>query len=94
MRIKIECFYIVGFRAKWSWKIHSFKKAFDEFQEELYFSISSTTRLSREGEQHGVDYYFITHDEFQQGIDKEQFLEWAKVHENFTALRLSIHKML
>ncbi|EAI7659308.1 guanylate kinase [Campylobacter coli] len=59
------------------------KKLFDEFQEELYFSISSTTRLSREGEQHGVDYYFITHDEFQQGIDKKQFLEWAKVHENF-----------
>ncbi|EOJ1047191.1 guanylate kinase [Campylobacter coli] len=59
------------------------KKLFDEFQEELYFSISSTTRLPREGEQHGVDYYFITHDEFQQGIDKEQFLEWAKVHENF-----------
>ncbi|EKQ7381048.1 guanylate kinase, partial [Campylobacter coli] len=43
------------------------KKLFDEFQEELYFSISSTTRLPREGEQHGVDYYFITHDEFQQG---------------------------
>ncbi|EDO6653585.1 guanylate kinase [Campylobacter coli] len=59
------------------------KRLFNEFQEELYFSISSTTRLPREGEQHGVDYYFITHDEFQQGIDKEQFLEWAKVHENF-----------
>ena len=57
------------------------KKLFDEFQEELYFSISSTTRLPKEGAQHGVDYYFITHDEFQQGIDKDQFLEWAKVND-------------
>lgn len=42
------------------------KRLFNEFQEELYFSISSTTRLPREGEQHGVDYYFITHDEFNK----------------------------
>lgn len=59
------------------------KRLFEEFQEELYFSISSTTRLPRENEKHGVHYHFISHDEFQQGIENDHFLEWAKVHENF-----------
>lgn len=59
------------------------KKLFEEFQEELYFSISSTTRSPREGEKNGVHYHFINHDEFQKGIENDHFLEWAKVHENF-----------
>ncbi len=48
-----------------------------------YFSISTTTRKPREGEQHGVDYFFITKDEFLSEIDKGGFLEWAEVHGNF-----------
>lgn len=48
-----------------------------------YFSISTTTRKPREGEQHGVDYFFISKDEFLSEIDNGGFLEWAEVHGNF-----------
>ncbi|EFC32538.1 TPA: guanylate kinase [Campylobacter jejuni] len=59
------------------------KKLFDEFEDEVYFSISSTTRKPREGEKNGIHYHFISHKEFQKGIDSDHFLEWARVHENF-----------
>lgn len=49
----------------------------------LYFSISSTTRQKREGEVNGVHYHFITNEEFQKGIDNNEFLEWAMVHNNY-----------
>jgi guanylate kinase len=49
----------------------------------LYFSISSTTREPRAGEKNGVDYNFISTDEFKQGIEQGKFLEWANVHKNY-----------
>lgn len=48
---------------------------------QLQFSISACTRNPREGEQHGVDYYFIAEDEFKQKIQREEFLEWEMVYE-------------
>ncbi len=50
---------------------------------DTYFSISSTTRAPREGEVDGVNYHFISKDEFEQDIDAGFFLEWAKVHDNY-----------
>jgi len=50
---------------------------------EYYFSISTTTRLPREGEQDGVDYYFVTHEAFEEGIKAGDFLEYATVHGNY-----------
>ena len=50
---------------------------------EYYFSISTTTRQPREGEKHGVDYYFVTHTEFEEGIKAGDFLEYATVHGNY-----------
>ncbi len=41
-------------------------------------SISATTRAPRAGEQHGIDYYFLTPEEFEQGRD--DLLESATVH--------------
>ncbi|QKF85618.1 deoxyguanylate kinase / guanylate kinase [Campylobacter blaseri] len=52
-------------------------------EENIYFSISNTTREIRSGEKHGVNYYYVSEDEFKQGIEKEQFLEWALVHKNY-----------
>lgn len=49
----------------------------------IYFSISSTTRKIREGEIDGVHYNFIKEDEFIKGIKNNIFLEWAKVHNNY-----------
>lgn len=51
--------------------------------ENIHFSISSTTRKPREGEQNGVHYDFLSDVEFVQGIANGVFLEWAKVHDNY-----------
>ena len=52
-------------------------------ENDLYFSISSTTRVPRQGETDGVNYYFTSEDEFKKGIDADEFLEWACVHGNY-----------
>lgn len=49
---------------------------------ELQFSISCTTRKPRGTEQHGVEYYFLTEEEFVQRIDAGEFVEHAQVHAN------------
>lgn len=51
--------------------------------DKTYFSISTTTRPPREGEKNGIDYFFVTKDEFLEDIDNNQFLEWAEVHGNY-----------
>ena len=48
-------------------------------------SISFTTRAPRPGEQHGVDYFFVSTDEFLAKRQAGDFLEWAEVHGNFYA---------
>ena len=49
----------------------------------LAFSVSMTTRKKREGEKEGVDYYFVTEEEFKKEIKKGSFLEYACVHSNY-----------
>src|SRR5699024_373919 len=46
----------------------------------LYFSVSMTTRAPRPGEQDGVDYFFVSPEEFQRRIDAGEMLEWADIH--------------
>ncbi|ARU46226.1 guanylate kinase [Corynebacterium silvaticum] len=46
----------------------------------LYFSVSMTTRAPRPGEVDGVDYFFVTPEEFQYRIDGGDMLEWAEIH--------------
>ena len=48
-----------------------------------YFSISTTTRAPRDGEVDGVDYFFVSHEEFEKDIQDGQFLEHANVHGNY-----------
>lgn len=45
------------------------------------FSISATTRKARATEQHGKDYFFISREEFQRMRDRDEFAEWAEVHD-------------
>ncbi len=47
---------------------------------DLYFSVSATTRAPRPGEVEGVDYSFVTPEDFQQLIDDGALLEWADIH--------------
>lgn len=51
--------------------------------EDYYFSISTTTRAPRKGEINGVDYFFVTKEEFEKDINNGDFLEYAKVHDNY-----------
>lgn len=46
-------------------------------------SVSATTRAPREGEQDGVDYYFITREQFGKGIAEDYFLEYAQYGDDF-----------
>jgi guanylate kinase len=50
---------------------------------DMLYSISHTTRLPREGETRGVDYHYITQDEFLHLIASGNWAEWAKVHGNY-----------
>jgi guanylate kinase len=50
--------------------------------ERLEFSVSYTTRAPRPGERDGVDYKFVTEDEFSRMIQGGEFAEWAVVHGN------------
>lgn len=46
----------------------------------IHLSVSATTRQPRPGEVNGKDYFFLTHDEFDELIAKGEMLEWATVH--------------
>jgi len=48
--------------------------------EQLSFSVSATTRKMRGGETDGVDYIFISEEQFKKKIDKGQFVEWQMVY--------------
>ncbi len=48
----------------------------------LSFSISSTTREKRKNESDGINYYFISQDEFKMNIEKQNFIEWQEVYKN------------
>ena len=48
----------------------------------MYFSISCTSRAPRGTEQNGVEYFFLTPEEFRERIAKQEFLEYEEVYEN------------
>lgn len=47
---------------------------------ELSYSVSLTSRPLRGNEQNGVEYYFVSKEEFLRLIDAGEFLEWAEVY--------------
>ena len=51
-------------------------KRFPQFE----FSISATSRLPRGKEQDGVDYYFLTNEEFRARVERDEFVEWEEVY--------------
>ena len=51
-------------------------KRFPRFE----FSISATSRQPRGQEQNGVDYYFLTHEEFRARVERDEFVEWEEVY--------------
>lgn len=61
----------------------------------LVFSVSHTTRLPRPGESDGVDYHFVSPDDFLAMVDRGSFLEHAEVHGNlYGTSREAVRKQL
>ncbi len=56
------------------------KKIIKDSENNLELSVSATTRLPREGETHGEDYFFINEKEFNELKSNQAFLEFADVH--------------
>lgn len=52
-------------------------KHFPQFE----FSISATSRQPRGQEQNGIDYYFMTNEEFRQRVERGEFVEWEEVYQ-------------
>lgn len=61
----------------------------------LAFSVSCTTRLPRPGEKNGVDYFFISPQEFQTKINEGAFAEWEMVYDNlyYGTLRSEVERL-
>ena len=51
--------------------------------EQLQYSVSATTRAPREGEEDGVNYYFLNRNDFLNMVDRGEFLEYAEYVGNF-----------
>ena len=58
-------------------------KALLEKRNDLYISVSATTRSPRKGEVDGINYHFFTKDQFKEGIKNGDFLEYAEVYGNY-----------
>ena len=58
-------------------------------------SVSHTTRKPRSNEVEGIDYFFVSHDEFEEKISKNEFYEYAKIFDNFYGTsRNSVNEIL
>ncbi len=62
---------------------------------DLSYSISLTTRPPRGDEQNGVEYFFVTEEEFKKRIEAGEFLEWAEVYGYYYGtLLFTVEKLL
>jgi guanylate kinase len=63
---------------------------------QLAFSISATSRPPRGSEQHGVEYFFLSPEEFRQRIDNDEFLEYEEVYKDrfYGTLKAQVEKQL
>ncbi|MGG7213992.1 guanylate kinase [Clostridium nigeriense] len=70
-------------------------KALLEKHDNIYISVSATTRAPRAGEVEGVNYYFLTKEDFEVKVRENGFLEYANVHGNFYGTpKGNVEKML
>lgn len=66
-----------------------------EKEENIKISISATTRPMRKGEEEGVNYYFLSNEEFQKRIKKKAFYEFASVFNHYYGtLKEKVDEML
>lgn len=67
----------------------------NKYPRTLAFSVSATTREARPTERDGVDYYFLSLDEFKQQIQDNAFVEWEMVYEGkyYGTLRAELERI-
>mgnify|MGYP001370062854 CR=1 FL=1 len=53
-----------------------------KYPEKIHLAITATTREPRSNEENGINHFFVNKDKFNQMIDNEELIEWAKVYEN------------
>lgn len=65
------------------------------FPDQLEFSVSATSRPMRSDEAEGVDYYFITVEEFKKRISQNEFVEWEEVYKDnfYGTLRKEVERI-
>lgn len=64
-------------------------KGFLERNPNFSLSISYTTREKREGEIDGINYFFVSKEEFLNGVENDEFLEWAEFSGNYYGTKKS-----
>lgn len=64
-------------------------KEFLKNHQDFKLSISCTTRNKRDGEAHGINYFFLSREEFKHCIDNNDFLEWAEFSGNLYGTKKS-----
>lgn len=65
------------------------KKFFEKNKGDIIYSISATTRPPRPGEVEGVNYFFVSKEEFEKEIENDDFLEWANYSGNYYGTKKS-----
>jgi guanylate kinase len=73
----------------------SIAKALIKKHPEITISVSATTREKRYREENGIDYYFLTEEEFEKKISQGDFLEYERVHnEYYGTLKKTMDKII
>jgi guanylate kinase len=67
----------------------------NKYPDKLAFSVSAATREPRGAERNGVDYYFMSEEEFTDKIQHEAFVEWEMVYKGkyYGTLKSEIHRI-
>jgi len=59
------------------------RRLLEKYKKELKYSVSYTTREKREGEIEGIDYFYISEEEFKSKIERGEMIEWTFAYGNY-----------
>ena len=59
------------------------KRLLEDYSDSYALSISATTRLPRPGERHGREYFFVSKEEFEEMIEEDALIEYARYVNNY-----------